>query len=115
MAEPSNIWAVLALCATSAAGGAYAMHERQQSAVLTAQMEALNLRNENETLVQEKTQAIADRDEWQRKAKGQRSQIYARDQNAQTWGATVVPKSLSSRVRDAASSAGTAGGTRSDE
>ena len=102
MAEASNVWAVLALCAASAATGAYAMHERQQAQVIEAQSKALTLQDLNDQLVRDKAKAIGERDEWQRRARTQRQAIYAIDSSAQAWGNAPVPDSLSARVRDAA-------------
>ena len=97
-----DILLILALCIASALAGLFAGFKYQESRVSEAQRVELALRDENEKLVAEKQRAIGERDTWQRRATEQRQEIYDGDEDSALWGATMVPKRLSDRVRDAA-------------
>lgn len=102
MAEASNVWMVLALCTAVASASFFATREYYLSQVQDAQDAALRLRNENEKLVEQKTKAIAERDDWQRLAKTERDKIYEQSPAAKEWRDTPVPTELAHRVRSAA-------------
>lgn len=99
-----DILLILALCLASALAGMFAGFRYQENRVSEAKNDALGLRDANEKLVAEKQKAISERDSWQRRANAQRQEIYDGDEDSADWGAAMVPKPLSDRVRDAARS-----------